>query len=911
MLQWNSLERVASFAGSCVSLISVPVPVLATGGALAIGSLLKIVSEERKRRGPQCETEFAKIRESVLAELKNDIIFGQRTQADLNSADEALERDLPACTLDREKIARAAVSRDGFPAAIANLVLQELARIEPVFSETPEHETSRAFAKKVISGALAAALDNDDYFKSLQPYLLKEIAAGVGRVEEKIGDLDTKLAEVLELIRAKQLADPAALKTPELALLRAAERFGELKPNASKDDVFAHLEYFATEYHRISDALEHLTARDNRVHAARQAAKEALDSGNIAKAREHLAEAVAAFRERTEENLAETTSALDALARADLLALDWQTANMHWQQAAAYTDPFSPKDALAMRSNAAEALLEFGERYGLTGPVEAASEIYETLIATSTARGWQAVAAEANLHHGVCLFRLGEHRTDDAGKALLERSVQTLNETLKPFTKEQNPRLWANAHYAQAIARLGLAPRQPGADGKSHIDHAIPSFLAAAEVITEKDTPLLWAELQSNLAIGYQLLVGYAPAAEIPNLLSDAEECYRKALRILTKEADRAKWAGTIANMGNLYQLQAKSLPEPVASDALQKSIAAFKDAVTAIDKTGEPLKWGMLNRNLAKSLYDLAYRSTGQNVVAFLHEAVAALDSAIDGFTQTDYDDLSLEAMERQSEVLLDLSDLTEGKERHAALSQAFARMSAVTRFRKRETSPDAWANAKCIFATVLSRAAEELSNSETFRVATDAEAAFREALPLYDRETAPDAWAKLQHELGIVLFLEGVYGEPQDIRPRIENAIAALKEAANIRTPSKNQANWVDTENRLLQALVVLGKCETGDAARSALAEAADVARGLCAHFDRTNRVLDSANQKFNLARILLMQSDVSTRGERKLLLGEAETAALAMISALKERGMAEPPPMVSDLLAAIRENLAANGA
>jgi hypothetical protein len=184
----NCVERATALAATCGWLA------FASGGAEAavgvvIGSagLAAVVSEAVKRHGPESNAALESIRKRIAADLsKHADVERWDNRLDLQAADASMERALTGCFLDRKALAASARSAEGFPGSATKLILASLAEREPATFGPNGPVVARGFAELVVHTALEAAIENENYFKSLHPHLLMEMLRGLGSVEEKI-----------------------------------------------------------------------------------------------------------------------------------------------------------------------------------------------------------------------------------------------------------------------------------------------------------------------------------------------------------------------------------------------------------------------------------------------------------------------------------------------------------------------------------------------------------------------------------------------------------------------------------------------------------------------------------------------------------------------------------------------------
>jgi hypothetical protein len=184
----NCVERLTVLAATCGWLA------LGAGGTeAAVGvviggvGLATAVSETARRHGPESEAALRSIRKRITADLlKYAEVERWDTRPDIKAADASMERALAGCFLDRKALATSARSAEGFPGSATKLILAQLAEHEPATFGKDGPTVARHFAEMVVHIALEAAIENESYFKSLQPHLLVEMLRGLGSVEEKL-----------------------------------------------------------------------------------------------------------------------------------------------------------------------------------------------------------------------------------------------------------------------------------------------------------------------------------------------------------------------------------------------------------------------------------------------------------------------------------------------------------------------------------------------------------------------------------------------------------------------------------------------------------------------------------------------------------------------------------------------------
>jgi tetratricopeptide (TPR) repeat protein len=148
------------------------------------------------------------------------------------------------------------------------------------------------------------------------------------------------------------------------------------------------------------------------------------------------------------------------------------------------------------------------------------------------------------------------------------------------------------------------------------------------------------------------------------------------------------------------------------------------------------------------------------------------------------------------------------------------------------------------------------------------------------WPRERAPLEWAATQHALGVALR---TLGERESGTARLDEAVAALREALKERTRELVPREWTATQNDLGRALWRLGERESGTA-RLELAAAAF--REALKERTRESVPLDWATTQHYLGAAL------RALGDRESDLAHLEEAVAAYHEALQERTQARTP-------------------
>ena len=185
----NCVERATALAATCGWLAFGGGAEAAVGVAIGGAGLVAVVSDAVRRHGPESAAALKSIRKRIAADLAAHAeVERWDTRFDLQAANASMERALAGCFLDRKALAASARSSEGFPGSATKLILARLTDREPATFGQDGPPAARDFAELVVRTALEAVIENESYFKNLQPHLLMETLRGLGAVEESIAE---------------------------------------------------------------------------------------------------------------------------------------------------------------------------------------------------------------------------------------------------------------------------------------------------------------------------------------------------------------------------------------------------------------------------------------------------------------------------------------------------------------------------------------------------------------------------------------------------------------------------------------------------------------------------------------------------------------------------------------------------
>jgi len=199
-------------------------------------------------------------------------------------------------------------------------------------------------------------------------------------------------------------------------------------------------------------------------------------------------------------------------------------------------------------------------------------------------------------------------------------------------------------------------------------------------------------------------------------------------------------------------------------------------------------------------------------------------------------------------------------------------ALLSAIEQYtRLVNLEPRQWARTQYALGLALLRLGERESGTARLE---EAVAAHREALKEWSRELLPLDWAKAQNSLGWTLFR---LGEHESGTAKLEEAVAAYREALKEQTHERAPLDWANTQNSLGVALMRLEERESGT---TKLQEAAATFREALKEWTREREPRQWAATQNNLGNALLYL------GRRESGTAKLEEAVAAYREVLQEQ-------------------------
>lgn len=248
----NGLERVAAVCVGATTAVYGLLPPGSVEVGIGLAGLAGFVLGKHQKFGPECARVRRGIQDKLLTDYQNfiDAEGGDWTlSTELKAAHNALLDTLEDCFINRSELAKSAVTPNGFPQSAVEFVMAELGTKRPdLFAAQHKDSLAYKYAEDVVRIGILTAVKNIDYYRSLEPEIMFEMASAIGEIREGIAlirhdidELRTKYSAELEMAKQSLHASESDLISLLSFILR--------KPVA-RQDIFTELQ---KSYQKLSD----------------------------------------------------------------------------------------------------------------------------------------------------------------------------------------------------------------------------------------------------------------------------------------------------------------------------------------------------------------------------------------------------------------------------------------------------------------------------------------------------------------------------------------------------------------------------------------------------------------------------------------------------------------------------------
>ncbi len=921
-LKWNCLEPLTAIGIGVGACAIAPLDAGLTAGAVIGGAgLFSRLKQNSRKAGLDDEKLVARVQKKLVDELKHWDQAEERAAAE--RADAAMQTLLPQVMLRRDQLAatvtQARKQNERYPVLAARLVVDELARHDPMFEQPragAPQRYERVFALEAVEAALRSGMNDPEYATLLTldiaielgaairettdavQSLHEEVDAGFARQEE-LAEASERRFDRLEAMLSEKLGVPLEVISREIAAIL------ELKPAASEAELYDDLRSFKGQHDRLRARVAQIETFDNQLTALKSEADEALARYDHDRAAALYRKARSLIDERTAERARQGTEFARAEAEAWMLERNWQAAAQVWRDSAHKLAPFDAKAAGDLLNTAGIALSEFGTKYGDLA-LEAAIASFRAALEMHMREDLPVDWAMTQNNLGLSLRTQGERLGGQAGMGLLREAVAAFRAALEMHTREDLPVDWAKTQNNLGIALAIQGMRLGGQTGIDLLGEAVAAYRQALEVHTREDLPVEWAGRQNNLGLALatqgERLGGQAGIA----LLGEAVAAYRQALEVYTSEDLPVDWAMTQNNLGLTLATQGERLGGQAGMGLLREAVSAFRQALDVYTRDDLPVDWAMTQTNLGSALQTQGERMSGQAGLDLLGQAVAVYRQALEVQTR---DNLPVDWAMTQTNLGTALQTQGErlgGQAGIDLLGEAIAAYRQALEVYTRDDLPVYWAMTQNNLGGALQIQGERLGGQAGIDLLGEAVAAYRQALEVRTRDALPVDWAMTQTNLGIALRTQGERLGGQAGIDLLGEAVAAYRAALEVRTRDDLPVYWAITQNNLGTALRTQGARVGGHAGIDLLGEAVAACRQALEVHTREDLPVQWAMTKGNMGLAFEDMADLSEHRRCKWL-SDARTETLASLEVFTADALSRYHALATETLSRIEAKIA----
>jgi CHAT domain-containing protein len=406
-------------------------------------------------------------------------------------------------------------------------------------------------------------------------------------------------------------------------------------------------------------------------------------------------------------------------------------------------------------------------------------------------------AAEANLHHGDIVTRMGRKPVVD-----VEAFSKAIG-AIAPGTVIKVEVL-RRGRLRTAPVKLSLSPGQAAniAGSVSKPFAAAPAGAVESKTKADPEKAQEAASGKSAQAFKPAQTQTQTPASartsEIAQLdrawreARDPEPAIQAAEALLTLEAQAEAWplaeprleyrARLLKALGQAYSARR----EGARAANREKSYEAAKELLAIVSREAAPERWADAQDNLCGALRQRVSGNAAENI----EQAIAACGQALTVYARETAPDAWAET---QHHLGLAWTERTAGAPQDN-FEKAIAAFEAALTVRTREASAANWAETQHALAV----ARRQLTRGDREENIERAISAFEAVLTVYTREANPKEWAAAKHQLAVATR-NRVRGDKAENK---ERAIALYEEALSVRTREAMPDGWAQTQTSLSTA-------------------------------------------------------------------------------------------------------------
>jgi tetratricopeptide (TPR) repeat protein len=406
---------------------------------------------------------------------------------------------------------------------------------------------------------------------------------------------------------------------------------------------------------------------------------------------------------------------------------------------------------------------------------------------------------------------------------------------LAQIDESTEPEQWASVQFVIGSAALYLGVQVPNyKDAAEFRSQAVAAARATVDASSKQKDPKKWAEYANYYALmlattsTYSYHQGQLSEQQASESLSQAVDQLRSVLEIRTRSENPLDWANAQMLIGDILSLQSMRTSGKHATELLTQAEASTRAALEVFTKADHPEDWSMAERSLGNVLLARAQTTSGNQAHDLTLQGAAAIQTSLQG-TARQKDPLDwANAQHSLADLLHTESKDFSGSQAIDLLTQSAVALRFELEVITKASAPLRWAGIQIDLGSVLTQLADRYNSQAQATQAADcqsqAAAAYRAALEVYNRQNNSDRWARTQWALGAVLFAQSQTATPNQSTDLLAQAAAAYTGALEVITMQTSPQDWGNMQTTLGQIRGAQGVHSSGRQAKEFFTQSAE---------------------------------------------------------------------------------------
>ena len=423
--------------------------------------------------------------------------------------------------------------------------------------------------------------------------------------------------------------------------------------------------------------------------------------------------------------------------------------------------------------------------------------------------------------------------------ALFLKVIDDCKGLLSQIDKSAEPEQWASVQFVIASASLDLGGDAP--DNKAAADfrsQAAAAARAALDASNKEKDPKAWAEyanyygLISATASMRNYQDGHMSADQASESLSQSVDQLRSVLVVRSRSEDPVEWGKTQILICNILSLESMLSSGQRAAALLTQAEASARAALEVLTKADHPEDWSMAERSLGNALLAHSLTMSGNQAHDLLLQGAAAIQASLQASVNDDPLDWA-GLQQNLATILSTESKDFSGRQAIDLMIQSVAALRFELQVITKASLPLRWAGTQYDLGSALARIADLYSNQnqnsqgqakQLADYRSQAGAAFRAALEVFNRQNNADQWARTQWALGNILFAQSQADPANPSTDLLAQSANALTGSLEVITLKTSLQDWGNIQNTLGHIRVNQGLHSSGPQAKEFFTQSAE---------------------------------------------------------------------------------------